>query len=86
MLWERRARRAAVLEDARNLARSGRYADWAAVQAVAEAVNAFQAAESWFRDPAFPAQLNQLCDLARKGHPGPRGWKGARLQRPDRLP
>ena len=86
MLWERRARRVAVLDYARNLARSGRYADWAAVQEDAKAANAFHAAESWFRDPAFRAQLNQLCDLARKGHTGPRGWKGARLRRPDRLP
>ena len=33
MLWERKARRVAVLNHARNLARSGRYAGWEAIQA-----------------------------------------------------
>ena len=85
MLWERKARRVFVLDYARNLARSGRYADCEAVQAETRAFIDLSPAETWFSDPAFRAQLNQLCELARKGHTGPRGWKGVRLKRPERL-
>lgn len=70
MLWERRARRVAVLDCARNLARSGRYANWEAVQTDTKAAHNIDAAETWFRAAAFRAQLNQLCELARKGTPG----------------
>ena len=85
MLWERKARRVFVLDYARNLARSGQYAGWEAVQAETRAFISLSPAETWFADPAFRAQLNQLCELARKGHTGPRGWKGARLKPPERL-
>ena len=81
MLWERKARRVAVLNHARNLARSGRYAGWEAIQADTHAFSDLSGAERWFGDPAFRAQLNRLCELAREGQTGPRGPRGRRLQK-----
>jgi hypothetical protein len=82
MLWEGKARRVAVLNHARNLARSGRYVGWEAIQADTRAFSDLSGAERWFSNPAFRAQLNQLCDLARQGYTEPRGPRGRRLSPP----
>jgi hypothetical protein len=81
MLWERKARRVAVLNHARNLARSGRYAGWEAIQADTQSFSDVSGAERWFSDPAFRAQLNHLCEFARQGYTGPRGPRGRRLRK-----
>ena len=81
MSWGRKvARRAAVMNHARNLARSGRYNGWEAILADMQTVSDLSDAERWFNDPAFRAQLNRLCELAREGQIGPRGTKGRLLR------
>lgn len=62
----------AVLDHARSLARSGRYAGWEAIQADTHAFRDLSDAELWFGVPAFRVQLNHLCDLAREGQTGPK--------------
>jgi putative SOS response-associated peptidase YedK len=69
------------MNHARNLARSGRYDGWEAIRADMQAVSDLSDAERWFSDPAFRAQLNQLCEFARQGYTGPRGPGGRRLKR-----
>ena len=81
MSWERKvARRVAVMNHARNLARSGRYDGWEAILADMQAVSDLSDAERWFNDPAFRTQLNHLCGFARQGHTGPRSPGGKRLK------
>ena len=81
MSWERKvARRVAVMNHARNLARSGRYDGWEAILADMQAVSDLSDAERWFSDLAFRTQLNHLCEFARQGHTGPRGPGGRRLK------
>jgi hypothetical protein len=82
MSWGRKvARRVAVMNHARNLARSGCYNGWEAILADMQAVSDLSDAEVWFNDLAFRTQLNHLCEFARQGHTGPRGPGGRRLKR-----
>ncbi len=53
-----------VLEQARKLARSGQYPDWAGVVAVLEPVEGFETARRRFEEAAFRSQLNLLCTMA----------------------
>lgn len=80
MLWEKQTRRATLLRNARNLARSGEFTDWEGVKTAMQRVGCIEEAERWFADHAFRAQLNQICLLAQNGHTGPRGPRGARLK------
>ena len=54
------------LQQARELARSGRFNTYHAVEAELRHVEGFSAAQRWFKDPNFRAQLAKLCERARE--------------------
>ena len=83
MSWERKvARRVAVMNHARNLARSGRYDGWEAIRADMQAVSDLSDAERWFSDPAFRAQLTHLCQWLEKDTPGQEAQEAGGFRRP----
>ena len=53
-----------VLQKARALARSGRFSTINAVESELRDVEGFAAAQRWFRDPNFRAQIAKLCQHA----------------------
>ena len=61
MSWGRKvARRVAVMNHARNLARSGCYNGWEAILADMQAVSDLSDAEVWF-NPHFPDDRDSEC-------------------------
>ena len=61
-----RARRGKLLNCARDLARSGRYADHRSIFAELETINDF--ASAWGGVEAFRSQLDRVCALAQQKH------------------
>jgi hypothetical protein len=59
-----RARRGKLLNRARDLARSGRYADHRSIFAELETIDDF--ADAWGRVEAFRSQLDRICALAQQ--------------------
>lgn len=53
-----------VLQKARALARSGRFSTIHAVESELRDVEGFAAAQRWFEDPNFRAQIAKLCQHA----------------------
>lgn len=70
---KKRMARTALLERARELARSGEHLDAEGVVAAMQHAYDLEEARCWFEDWSFRHQLNCLCDLAQKS--------GARLRR-----
>ena len=62
----RKALRHAALQQARELARSGRFTTYYAVEAELRHLEGFSAAQRWFKDANFRAQLAKLCEQARR--------------------
>ena len=64
-------RRASLLNFARDIARSGRHADYTGVirelEAMEGVLQGLSAAQARLEDPAFRAQLDRLCVKARTG-------------------
>ncbi len=58
--------RGAILKHARELARSGEYAGSQSIIAKLKATEGFEIARARLEDPEFRAQLDRLCDMARK--------------------
>jgi hypothetical protein len=58
------ARRHKVMEQARNLARSGAHTDHTTIVPCLEAVEGFAEARAQVEDRSFKAQLDRLCALA----------------------
>ena len=54
-----------VVREAQRLARSGQYADHATIIPQLERMEDFEAARARLEEPAFPAQLDWLCTMAR---------------------
>ena len=65
----RRMVRAALLERARDLARSGEHGGAEAVIAAMRHAEAFDDARCWLDDWSFRHQLDRLCAMARQGRP-----------------
>jgi hypothetical protein len=63
----RKSLRHDLLQKARELARSGRFSTYHAVEAELRHVEGFSAAQRWFKDPTFRAQLARLCERAKDG-------------------
>ncbi len=61
-----RTRRGKLLNRARDLARSGRYADHRSIFAELETIDDF--ADAWGRVEEFRAQLDRICALAQQKH------------------
>ncbi len=57
--------RTAILKRARELARSGQYADSKSIIAELKGIEGFENAHAWLNDTALRAQLDQLCEVAR---------------------
>jgi hypothetical protein len=55
-----------VLQKARALARSGRFSTISAVESELRDVEGFAAAQRWFKDPNFRAQIAKLCQHAKE--------------------
>jgi hypothetical protein len=55
-----------VLQKARALARSGRFSTIHAVESELREVEGFAAAQRWFEDPNFRAQIAKLCQHAKQ--------------------
>ena len=53
-----------MMNQARQLARSGQYADHGPILAQIEAKTGFEKVLRWMDERAFRAQLNRLCELA----------------------
>ena len=64
-IYKKRVARAALLEQARNLARSGEHAGVESIMTAMQGVEAFDDVRHWFEDWAFRHQLNRLCAIAR---------------------
>lgn len=72
-------RRVAMLNTARNVARSGEHANWESVAAEMEVAGDFRDVRRAFEaDWTIRAQLDELCRAAGKGQTVPRGPRGAR--------
>jgi hypothetical protein len=61
--------RRVVMNQARDLARSGTYPDHEAIKTALERVDGFAIASRWFGDSRFCTQLNRLCELAQNKRP-----------------
>ena len=61
----RHRQRREILKLARALARSGQHSDYSSIETALRKVEGFDAAQRWFADWTFRAQLNKLCALAR---------------------
>ncbi len=70
-----RARRGKLLNRARDLARSGRYADHKSIFAELEAIDDF--ADAWGRVEEFRSQLDRICALAQQKHSRTRSTQAA---------
>jgi hypothetical protein len=53
-----------MMNQARQLARSGQYADHAPILAQIEAEPGFEKVLRWIDERAFRAQVNRLCEIA----------------------
>ena len=54
-----------VLRSARELARSGSYGRYHAIDAAIRHLDGYAQARRWFKDPEFRKQLDALCRTAR---------------------
>ena len=54
-----------ALESAREMARSGAYARYYAVEAEVRHLEGYAKARRWFKNPDFCRQLDRLCETAR---------------------
>jgi hypothetical protein len=57
-----------MMNQARQLARSGQYADHAPILAQIETEAGFEKVRRWIDERAFRAQLNRLCEMAQSKH------------------
>jgi hypothetical protein len=57
-----------LMNQARELARSGHYADHAPILAQIETEAGFEKVRRWIDERAFRAQLNRLCEMAQSKH------------------
>lgn len=64
MAYENGKVRWKMMNQARQLARSGQYADHAPILAQIEAEADFEKVRRWLDERAFRAQLNRLCEMA----------------------
>ena len=71
----RKSLRHEVLQKARELARSGRFKTYHAVEGELRHIEGFAAAQRWFKDPNFRAQITKLCEQAKEAPTGPKGQK-----------
>ncbi len=62
----RTRRRAKILDVARDLARTGWHEDHTTILRELEAIEGFAAVQTRLEDPAFCAQLDRLCAMARR--------------------
>ena len=62
----RHRRRAKILDIARDLARTGWHVDHTTILRELEAIEGFAAVQTQLEDPAFRAQLDKLCAMARR--------------------
>jgi hypothetical protein len=60
----RQRQRREILKVARALARSGQHSDHSSIETALREIEGFEAAQRWFADWTFRAQLNTLCALA----------------------
>ncbi len=75
-------RRRQILDQARELARSGQHADHTTIIRELEAIEGFEVARIRLEDRAIRSQLDHLCAMARTGMSGP--WR--RLRTPPHGP
>ena len=57
-----------MMNQARQLARPGQYADHAPILAQIEAEAGFEKVRRWIDERAFRAQLNRLCEMEQSKH------------------
>ena len=57
--------RTAVLKRAREMARSGQYADSQGIIAKLKGMKDFESARAWLNEATLRAQLDHLCEMAR---------------------
>ncbi len=68
MAYENGKVRWKMMNQARQLARSGQYADHEPILAQIEVEAGFEKVRRWIDERAFRAQLNRLCEMAQSKH------------------
>ncbi len=77
--YKRQITRKALLEHARNMARSGNHANAESIVTALQSADGFKCVRPWFDDRLFRQQLDRLCTLAREDGTGPRSPRGGRV-------